>query len=347
MDIQLTKTKGLIYLWISTLVFAAANSVFDKLSTLGSSHPINNHNPISFCNVLFVGNLVAGIVFLVVYHKSWRLENIQQVTTTQVCNLSLMTLFSTILGPIFYFLAIMLTQVINVVLISTTEIAFTLITGYVIFREKPSMLTLLSTVIAISGVLITFYLHQQELVPTHMQLLRMNLGDGWLAKFLLSIPHSGELCAVLGAFFSVLGDQLIKKHIGGVPKSLYNTFRTFMGAIIFFMIALSLFGWGHFAEVFSPFLWQWMIVYGGIIVALAVYTYGQAAETISSDNLAIAAAFFPVAGVVFAFLIVGETPDFAQIFGGGVILVGIAVGLYDSLTSHKRAYEKPPGFCGV
>lgn len=341
------KNVGLIYLWMAYLLVAAASPVIHRLGVAGANHPINQHNPISFCNVLFLGNFIAGIVFIAIYYKQWRIRNLAEIKVRQWTGLSGATLFATILGPICYFLAVMLTQVINVVLIATTEIAWTLVLGYVFFRQKPTGLTLLSTTIAVCGVGITFYLHQSVGMSQVMRLDMANLGTGWFAQFVVSLPKAGLIFAALGAFFSVMGDMITRKTIGSIPNSLYVTFRTFIGALIFFVVAISVFGFGHFADLFSPFLWTWMLFYGVVIVGLAIFAWSRAAGIVTTNNIAVAAAFLPVAGVILAFIIAGEIPDYAQIIGGIVILVGIAIGLYDSFRTQKLIKKEPAAFRGI
>lgn len=345
-----THYKGLLFLWVSILLFASANSVIDKLGKLGASHLINGDNPISFCNLLFAGNLIAGFVFLIVYHKKWRPHTFQQLNGRQWCSLTIVTLCSTILGPAFYILAIISTEVINVILISNTEIAWALILGYLIFDEKPTPYTLLGAFLAVVGVTLTFFLYHGKPAPINTAMMQSGQGTHWLTGFMAKTPKIGEITAALGAFFTMLGDYLTKKYIVEIPDYVYTTFRTFMGAILFFILAMILFGWSHFTDLFSPFLWEWMLVYGGVIVALAVYTFTQAVQIVHSNSIAIANAFFPVASVIFAYLIVGEIPQGAQIIGGIVIPLGIGFGLYDNLRQPKPitlGKEKIMGFKGI
>ena len=325
------KHKGLIYLWLATLILAASSSVIERLGTAGAQHLIHDRNPISFCNVLFASNLIGGFIFLILYYKSLHFHAIKKIQLKQWSMLSMIALSATILGPIFYFLSVMLTYVINVILVSTTEIAWTLILGFLFFKEKPSGLNLVGTLFATIGVGVTFLLYQPEINSPDMRLIMINVGTGWVGHFLTSLPKSGEICAALGAFFTVLGDQLAKRYVRKEAIGFLNVYRTFIGAIIFFLIAVSLFGMGHFADLFSPFLWKWMVFYGAIIIALQIYTWARSLQTADTNELAIASAVFPIAGIMFAFLIVGEIPDKAQIIGGIVILGGIAIGLYDNL----------------
>lgn len=40
-------------------------TVLKALQTYGTTHPVNGENPISFCNVFFVAELVIGLDFLI------------------------------------------------------------------------------------------------------------------------------------------------------------------------------------------------------------------------------------------------------------------------------------------
>jgi drug/metabolite transporter (DMT)-like permease len=60
---------GRAYLLLSVLIFAADNSVMRKLTDLGEQNLIDGRNPISWCNILFVGNLCALVALLLLYGK--------------------------------------------------------------------------------------------------------------------------------------------------------------------------------------------------------------------------------------------------------------------------------------
>ncbi|WP_367608162.1 DMT family transporter [Legionella sp. W05-934-2] len=341
------KTRGLIYLWVSILLFASLDSIIGKLGQLGVNYPIHGHNPISFCNVLFAGNIIAGIVFIIGYRKQLSVDSIWAIQAKEWGSLSLVTIFATILGPIFYLLAILTTAVINVVLISTTEIVWALVLGYLFLNEKPSRLTLLGVLIAAMGVSLTFYLNLPDSMPMAMKMAKANVGEGWLGHLVATAPKIGLIFALLGALFTIMGDILTNRYISNIPKPIYSIFRTCVGALFFFVVATYLFGLTHFADLFSPFLWEWMLFYGGVIFAMAIFTFSQAIEHVNPQSIAIGNAFYPIAGVIFAYLIVGEIPNSAQIIGGVVILVGIAVGLYDNIKAANLEEERLIGFKGI
>ena len=227
----------------------------------------------------------------------------------QLVVITAVTISATILGPILYFLAIMLAPVINVALFSTTQIEWALILGFLFTRERPSLLTIINTLLAAIGVAVIFYLYTPEYIPINVRLKMANVGTGWLGHILANFPKSGEICTTLGAFFIILGDQLTRKYIAKNMAPFLNIYRTFFGAIIFFTIAVKIFGFEHFNDLASPFLWKWMLLYSGLIVVAGTYSLTRALQLVDSNELAVSNTFLPIAGIVFAFLILGEIPN--------------------------------------
>ena len=76
--------KGKIYLWLAILIFGAASAVIAKLVMIGEGALLDGRNPISFCNVLFVGNVVAGVSLLVIFHRDWRPSELRKLTCQTV-----------------------------------------------------------------------------------------------------------------------------------------------------------------------------------------------------------------------------------------------------------------------
>lgn len=129
------------WLWISVLIFAASNSVVAKLGEVGARHPIHGHNPISFCNLFFAGNLLAGITLLIIYRKELKWESFKGYSLKQWGSMFMIILFSGVLAPTFFFIALMITPVNNVVLISTLDVPLSLLLAYLFFvREQEGFL---------------------------------------------------------------------------------------------------------------------------------------------------------------------------------------------------------------
>ncbi|MCH9630479.1 MAG: hypothetical protein S4CHLAM37_04790 [Chlamydiia bacterium] len=333
------KSLSLILLWISILMFSAANSIIAKLGILGAHHLQNGRNPISFCNVLFTANLIAGIVLFLIHRKSWNKQTLSTIPVKSWWLMLFLAIISGVISPSLFFIGLMLTKVINVVLISTLDVPLTLLFAWLILREKPSIGTVVAALITICGIVITFFLHAEDIMSMEMRMTMANLGDGSLGHFFASIPKIGEICIAVATFFTIFSVEFGRKVLKEVPTGIFSVFRMIAGAVIFFLVVLSVFGWVHFADVFSPYLWGWMVAYGGGIIALGLFLWYKAMQNTNASELSTANSVQPVTGIFFAYLILSEIPDKGQIIGGAVIIVGIAIGLAATLIAQKKQRE--------
>ncbi|MBN3960539.1 DMT family transporter, partial [Nostoc sp. NMS8] len=125
---------------------------------------------------------------------------------------------------------------------------------------------------------------------------------------------------------------------------------------LFFGSPLVLYGRDHFADVLSPFLWQWMFLYGGLIVVLGQSFWIKGLKTSTVSTASLVSSFSPIVGILAAYLILGEAPNFAQYIGGSLILVGIflsQVGTWRQTSSKvnstpaQQQVEAGMGFKGI
>lgn len=243
----------------------------------------------------------------------------------------------------------MLTQVINVVLISIIDIPLTLLLSWAILKERPTVSSSVDALIAMSGILITFFLHQESM-PEEMKMTMINIGKGPAAHFLANLPKAGEICIALATFFTVLSVEFSRKYLKKVPVGIYSVFRMIIGALIFFFVVIFMLGWVHFIDIFNLFLLEWMLLYGIVIIGLGLYLWYRSLKETSTADFATANSFSPVAGIFFAYLILKEIPEFGQIVSGIVIIIAIGIGLFSKLKEEKKkriGYKKPRSFSGV
>ena len=74
---MLSGIPGAAFLWLSVLLFAASKSIVRILSDLGAKNLVDRRNPISFCNLLFAGNMCAALALFAVYRKHWTVANLR------------------------------------------------------------------------------------------------------------------------------------------------------------------------------------------------------------------------------------------------------------------------------
>ncbi len=336
---KVTRTRGILFFWLSVVIFAAANSILAKLGEKGAHNLIHGRNPISFCNVLFTANLIAGLTLLAVYRKSWNLQQLRALSRQHWVTMLVVAFLANFLAPTLTFLGLMLTEVINVVLISTLDIPLALLFGWILSKERPKIPAILAALLAITGITVSFWLHKPAELSHDMKMTMINIGQNRLAVFLSSVPQAGEWAVALGVVILAATQEYSRKFLKEVPIGIYSVFRMIIGTIIFFFVVIMMLGWVHFIDIFSPFLWEWMLLYGGIIIAGGLYLWYTSLPTVQPADFSLGNAVAPIAGIAFAWLILREVPDRGQMLGGIFILAGICIGLLDKL-SHLPKIKK-------
>ena len=281
-------TWGRIYLWIAILIFAAAAPVVARLVEIGQAHLIHGRNPISFCNLLFAGNLVAALTLFAVNQREWRPSRMRRLSRRQWLIQTVLALTSGAIAPAMMFTAISRTSVTNIVLIETIEIPLVLLLAWIFYREKSSGTAVVGALCAVTGVATTLFL-QTDASPESMAAARMGSGVG-----------SGEVYAAAATVLLVCGAEIGRKQLQSIPLGIFSVYRNLLGALFFLGIGLYLFGIEHFADIFSPVLWGWMILYGGVVVACGQLSWFAGIKRVRPADIATASSFSPVAGVLFA-----------------------------------------------
>jgi drug/metabolite transporter (DMT)-like permease len=334
------RMPGQLYLWIAILIFGAANSVTRKLTEIGARHFMDGRNPVSLCNVLFAGNVCALAVMIIIYQRQLKLSTFRQFSQKEWIYLTAVAILSGAIAPSFFFQALSLTSVNNVILVGRLEVPIALALSVWLLRERVNVWEILGALISFLGVLISVLVQ-----PTQQGAIAMGFGVGM-----------GEIFTATAAIALAISTIMGKARLSRIPLGIYNSYRTALGTIVFFVFALLLYGRHHFMDLFSPFLWKWMLVYGSLIVVVgqSFWVSGLRVSTISQASLV--SSFTPVVGVVAAYLILGEVPTLAQYIGGSVVLVGILLGQIgiwrkESLRLHStgnaQQIESGMGFRGI
>lgn len=293
------------------LIFGASGAVTRKLTEIGAQHLIDNRNPISLCNVLFVGNLCALILLILIYGRQWNKATLKQLSRKDWVSLTAVAILSGALAPGLIFQALALTGVNNVILVGRLEPPLSLALSVWLLKERVNIWEFMGAIAAFVGVILTIIL--QPPGETMMKMGGFGLGVG-------------ELLAAVGSVAIAASTIIGKKHLSQIPLGIYSIFRTALGTVIFFLIALVLYGSDHFADVLSPFLWQWMFLYGGLIVVVGQSFWIKGLKTSTVSTASLIGSFGPIIGILAAYLILGEAPTLPQYIGGSLILVGIFLG---------------------
>ncbi|HDV6632905.1 TPA: DMT family transporter [Legionella pneumophila] len=343
----INKHKGLIYLTIYALIVSATNPFLVKLVDLGNAYLINNHNPVSFCNVLFAGDLIALIVLCFMFRKELNQFEFKKLNKKNWITILFSAFISGSLVPMLYFLGLIFSNIFNVILLSTLQIPLRLFVGWFYFKESPNKALILGALLTLTGVLLTIII--QNIFSFSNQIEPQYFNNSPLYTFLRSRPYLGEVFILSAVIFKTFNIKLEIEGIRTMPIGIYNILSISLGIIYFGFIIILTIGWAHFSEILSPFLWKWMVVYGALIVALGIYFKFTGLKQSNVAEIVISFSTVPLFSIFFTQLILDKSPDQAQWAGIFFVLSGIALAIYGRLTMQgkKTNFETPPAFTGT
>ncbi|MDF0556383.1 DMT family transporter [Kamptonema sp. UHCC 0994] len=311
-----------MYLGIAVLIFAASNSVTRKIVEVGQAHAINGINPISLCNVLFVGNICALGLMTLIFYQDWKPNTLKALTRKDWISLTITGILSGAIAPALIFSAIEQTNITNIVLIGRIEPILTLVLGVWLLGSRVDFWASAGSLISFVGVIVTAFLASSGQMMT-------------MAGF----HGRGEIFVAMAAIIGSIATVVGKLQLQSIPLGIFTIYRNILGTVIFFILANLLYGPNHFAEVLSPFLWQWMIVYAAVIVVMGQLCWLAGLKNATSTELNLASLLNPIAAIVMAYLILGEAPTLAQYLGGSLLFLGVILGLVGNLYQAKRNRE--------
>jgi drug/metabolite transporter (DMT)-like permease len=305
MNRYFSRIPGQAYLWIAILIFGASSSVTRKLTEVGATQFMNGHNPISLCNVLFVGNVCALGLMLLVYRHQLTAENFGKISKVEWINLTIVAILSGAIAPAAIFRALALSPVNNIILLGRLEVPLIIILSRIVLQERLNRYQKIGAFVVLVGIVVAVIGDRSDLVKSGLMI------------------GTGEILTITAAVVSAIATLINKQKLSDIPVGIYGIFRTGLGSIVFFISAIILYGSGHFAEMFSPFLWQWMLVYGGMIVVVGQSLWIKGSRESSLTVATIVSCFHPIAGMLFAYWILAEVPMMQQVIGSVILLSGL------------------------
>ena len=321
------RIPGRAYLMIAILIFAASNGITRKLTQLGADNLINGRNPISFCNLLFVGNLCALILFIIIYGKQWQSFPLKQLSRKDWIGLISVATLSGAFAPALMLVALEITMVNNVIVIGRIGPPLTLALSVLLLKERVNSWVVSGEVLAFVGILLTILLQKPEGTM-------VNMGGG--LQF-----GKGEIMVAAGSICGVIATVISKVSLREIPLGIFSIIRTVIGTVVFFAIAMITYGPLHFVDIFSPFLWKWMFIYSALIVVGGQLCWLTGLKKTTASEVSLAGSFSPIAGILAAYLILGEAPTLAQYIGGSIIMCGIALNQIGVLRFSAQTTPKP------
>ncbi|WP_299488382.1 DMT family transporter [Acaryochloris sp. IP29b_bin.137] len=299
---------------VSRALSAARPALIAFLIAKGAELSDGVSHPISFCNILFIGNFCAALVVGGWFGFSPMLAELKTVKSKVrlglLLNGGLATLLSTLI-----FLGLQETSVTNAVLLGRLGPVLFALAGAIMLKKQIQPMEWFGfSMIAVGVVAIAFRTSQYQ----------VNRGD----IFIL-------LSTVVFAASSLVNKLMIAKA-ASLQVVVFS--RNILSSLIFFLIALRMFGPHHFGDAFSGKLWMIMSIYALIVIVCAQFLWYGAIAHLDSRTIGRLTVLSPIFGVTYAFLLNGERPSDLQVSMLGVVLVGVLIA---SLGGSKKSASHP------
>ncbi|MEM6698707.1 MAG: DMT family transporter, partial [Bacteroidota bacterium] len=214
----------------------------------GGKNGLQYPRSISFCNVLFVGNLCAGLLVVAMFDTKKILLELKESTRRKKMML-LSSSLTAIIYPALIFTALEFTSVTNVVLLSRFEVIIFILLSIFLYKIRLNIYQHIGYVMIGAAVI------GLTLVNDNFMFSR---GDVLIL-----------IATVFFAVNSILSKELLK--LTSLPTFLFT--RNFCSALVFLAIGIYLYGWHHFQHAFRGNLWSIMLFYALIIIVLGQYLW--------------------------------------------------------------------------
>ena len=296
----MNSTRVTAILLVSVALLALGSPLTKLLVRDGGKLGLVAPESISFCNVLFVGNLCAAGVVLAFFGARKVVGEIRAMPRRAWLPMAASILFAAAI-PSLIFTALTTTTVTNAILLGRFEsIAFALLGG-LFGATLPPRAALAGYAVILVGI-VTLALVQG--------MGHLAIGDGYV---------------MLAALLQALAAHVAKRTLEHTTVGAFVALRNGASALIFFVIAVVLYGFEHFQHAFRPGLWPVMLAYALVAIVLAQVGWYSAICRAPGERVAGISLLSPFFGVFFAWLLVGENPSAAQWTGGAIIAVGMAI----------------------
>jgi drug/metabolite transporter (DMT)-like permease len=285
----------------ATALFALGPVVLKLLVMMGGRFGLKHPDAISFCNVLFVGNLCAAIVTLIVFGSRSVFLEMLRLPRRAVASLLLASTVATIY-PAMIFIALEYTSIFNVVLVSRFNGVALAVFGWLSGKSdlrRPEAAGYAVMAVSVLGLL---------LVNNH--------------GFYI---NTGEALVLTASIFYVLIEVLNQKATAHCTVHTYVFFRNAVSAGIFFGVASYLFGFNHFADAFTGDLWILMVIYAAFAVVAAQWLWLKATAVLSVGIVANMQLVNPAFSLAFALILLHERPRAIDGLVVALLLIGVMI----------------------
>ncbi len=293
-------TKPVVILIGAMCLFALRAPLLKWLAIRGENLGLYGHDAFSFCNILFIGNVCAGLAVWGYFGRSTIVSEMK-ASDGKAVFLLLVSALLEIIPPMLLYMALMKTSVTNVILLSRFGPLLFSILGALVLRSPISTLQWIGYGFSLTAI---------SIVVVYGSGWSINQGD----VFML-------LAGITTCFNTILNRYVVQR--AGLHAFMFT--RCVVGAIAFFIIAVIVYGWYHFGDAIQPQIWVAMAFYAVIAVAGAELAWYYALRRVDPKTVGSLSFISPSMGILFASMLLGASPVPAQWLALVLVTAGIVI----------------------
>ncbi len=289
-----------LLLVVSRALQALATPIIALLITTAAGLGAEVESAISFCNVLFIGNLCAALLVAASFGPRRIARELRRLSARHWLEVIVFAGLAALLSTLI-FLALSSTSVTNAVLLA---------------RLGPVLYALAAALWIGPGI-------------------RRNewLGFGFVGLGLLALVivgsgfrlNQGDVLILASTVVYALV-TLLSRHLLGVTDLPAVVFaRNFFSTVVFCAIALALFGPAHFMDAFYGPLWGIMIVYALVVIVASQFLWYRSIGQLPPATVARWTVMTPALAMLYAFFLNGEQPSPIQLLALAFVTAGLVV----------------------
>jgi drug/metabolite transporter (DMT)-like permease len=288
--------KPALSIIVALVCFSLASPVVKLLSQRGGELG----GAITFCNLLFIGNLCAGVIVLVSFGARGILKEIRGFSARQRLVLAVSVVIAALYPGLIY-TALESTTVTNVVMLSRFESILYGVLAWIVFKNALRRNEIIGFGLIGIGVLSIVYIKEMYMF------------------------RGGDMIVLIAAVVEAFSIVISKKTLQFCSLRTFLFVRNFFSAIAWLILALQLYGAHHFSEAFQPGLWLLMVLYALVVIVVGQFMWYRGIKTAAPDVVSNLTMLTPFLTLSFAFLLLSETPDVYESTAIGVILLGMII----------------------
>jgi drug/metabolite transporter (DMT)-like permease len=279
------------------------NTVLKFLQLEGAAHPINGENPISFCNVFFLSQLMLGLV-LVLQEPATVAQELRTIDRRSRLLIAIDSFLGCFLAPLTFYLTLQQLSVITQTLLFSLSLPLSAFVAVWWLKERLPSRFWLSLGLILAGLIIGKVLSSGPV-----------MGMDHLIGFFWGMVSVGAT-----AVRNSLRQRLAVRQLSrGITSGVGNI----VGALVFAVIALYVYGPQHF--FYLRFWWVfWVIAVYGITLSLGTEVLRQrCARYFSVAQVALFGTASLVISIGSAALFLGEPLTGPVLLSSLLILAGV------------------------